>query len=72
MKIVERDADGKGGILEVTEEDYRESLAMCPNRDCDCHMKPGRYPFRRGGFTPDERRQHREIIEARRKNGENR
>ena len=35
MRIIEWDADGKGGILEITEKDYQESLREHPHPGCE-------------------------------------
>ena len=71
MRIIERNPGGKEGIIEVTKEDYEESLRKHPHPGCECHVKPGRYRFRRGGFTPEQRRAFREEWERKRNLFEN-
>ncbi len=39
MRIIERNPGGKEGIIEVTKEDYEESLRKHPHPGCECHVK---------------------------------
>jgi hypothetical protein len=41
VRIIEGDGDGKGGILEITDKDYQESLREHPRPGCECILNYG-------------------------------